>query len=49
MSTAKQYKTIGEDLWKSRTEKIVRLYNLERNDSDVETRMQSYSPWHMGR
>jgi trafficking protein particle complex subunit 3 len=25
MSTAKQYKAIGEDLWKSRTDKIVRL------------------------
>ncbi len=45
-TSSKQYKAIGEDLWKGRTEKIVSLNRVElRGDPDVlRDRMQSFSP-----
>lgn len=54
-TSSKQYKAIGEDLWKGRTEKIVRCHHivllpvtadnlsLTHPDIDIMIRMQSSS------
>ena len=46
-TTSKQYKAIGEDLWKGRTEKIVCMsHSADPNDHPdvLRDRMQNYLP-----